>query len=145
MLPSNVTYTLNSTYNEKKYAEIFLHYRWLFLKGDIIIGKWEIFGVEVFLHYSQFFIKGNFFIGRVEFRAHDFPFQIDPDIMKLKIPSKYDSTSARKSRIIMLTDTSKTISSLTSMASKYIAVYIHKVIVVTEESLPHMEDANHSP
>ena len=50
----------------KKYVEIFLHYRWLFIKGDIIIGEWEIFGVEVFLRYSQFFVKGDFVIGRVE-------------------------------------------------------------------------------
>ena len=31
--------TLNSTYNGKKYAEIFLQYRWLFIKGDIFIGE----------------------------------------------------------------------------------------------------------
>ena len=31
-------YILNSTYNEKKYVEILLHYRWLFIKGDIITG-----------------------------------------------------------------------------------------------------------
>ena len=40
--------TLNSGYNEKKYAEIFLHYRWLFIMGNIIIGELEIFDVEVF-------------------------------------------------------------------------------------------------
>ena len=45
---------------------MFLHYRWLFGKGNIIIGEWEIFGVEVFLHYSQFFVKGDFIIGGVE-------------------------------------------------------------------------------
>ena len=57
--------TLNSTYN-KKYAEIFLHYRWLFVKGNVIIGEWEIFGAEVCLHYSHFFVKDNFVIGGVE-------------------------------------------------------------------------------
>ena len=46
--------------------EILFNYRWLFIKGDIIIGEWGIFGVEIFLCYNQFFIKGNFIIGRVE-------------------------------------------------------------------------------
>ena len=58
--------TLNSAYNEKKYAEIFLCYRQLFVKGDIIIGEWSVFGVEIFLHYSQFFVKGDFVIDGVE-------------------------------------------------------------------------------
>ena len=58
--------TLNSAYNEKKYVEIFLCYRQLFIKGNIIIGEWEIFGAEVFLCYRLFFVKGNFVIGRVE-------------------------------------------------------------------------------
>ena len=58
--------TLNSTYNEKKYVEILLHYRWLFIRGNVFIGEWHVFGAEVFLRYSQFFIKGNFIIGRVE-------------------------------------------------------------------------------
>ena len=58
-------YTLNSTYNEKN-VEILLHYRQLFIKGDVILGEWGIFGMEFFLHYSQFFIKGDFIIGRVE-------------------------------------------------------------------------------
>ena len=44
--------TLNSTYNEKKYAELLLHYRQLFIKGNVIIGEWGVFGVEIFLHYS---------------------------------------------------------------------------------------------
>ena len=57
--------TLNSTYNKKKYVEILLHYRWLFVKGDINIGEWGIFGVEIFLCYNQFFVKGNFIIGGV--------------------------------------------------------------------------------
>ena len=61
-----IKYTLSSTYNEKTYAEIFPCYRWLFVKGNIIIGEWEIFGAEVFLHHSQFFIKGNFVIDGVE-------------------------------------------------------------------------------
>ena len=59
-------HTLNSANNEKKYAEILLHYRWLFVKGDVFIGEWGIFGAEVFLHYRQFFIKGDFVMGRVE-------------------------------------------------------------------------------
>ena len=39
---------------------------WLFIKSDVFIGEWSVFGAEVFLHYSQFFIKGDFVIGRVE-------------------------------------------------------------------------------
>ena len=59
--------TLNSTSNEKKkYAEILLRYRRLFVKGDVIIGEWGIFAVEIFLCYSQFFVKGDFVIGGVE-------------------------------------------------------------------------------
>ena len=50
----------------KKYAEILLLYRWLFIKNDIFIGEWGIFGVDIFLRYSQFFIKGNFVIDGVE-------------------------------------------------------------------------------
>ena len=50
----------------KKYDEVLHHYRWLFIKGNVIIGAWGIFGVEVFLCYSQFFIKGDFVIGGVE-------------------------------------------------------------------------------
>ena len=50
----------------KKNVEILLHYRWLFIKGDIIIGEWAVFGAEIFLCYSQFFLKGDFIIGRVE-------------------------------------------------------------------------------
>ena len=55
--------TLNSAYNEKN-VEIFLCYMQLFIKGDIFIGEWGIFGAGVFLHYNQFFIKGDFVIGR---------------------------------------------------------------------------------
>ena len=44
--------TLNSAYNEKKYAEILLCYRQLFIKGNVFIGEWDVFGAEVFLHYS---------------------------------------------------------------------------------------------
>ena len=58
-------YTLSSAYN-KKYVQILLCYRQLFVKGDIIIGEWDIFGVEIFLHYIQFFVKGDFIIGGVE-------------------------------------------------------------------------------
>ena len=50
----------------KTYVEILLHYRQLFIKGDIIIGEWTIFGVKIFLCYSQFFNKGDFVIGGVE-------------------------------------------------------------------------------
>ena len=46
--------------------EILLHYRQLFVKGDVFIGKRGIFGAEVFLHYRQFFVKSDFVIGRVE-------------------------------------------------------------------------------
>ena len=53
----------------KKYAEILLRYRQLFIKGHVFIGEWGIFGVGVFLHYSQFFIKGNFIIGRAECKS----------------------------------------------------------------------------
>ena len=59
-------FTLNSSYNEEINVEIFLHYRWLFIMGDVFIGEWEIFGAEIFLHYSQSFIKGDFIIDRVE-------------------------------------------------------------------------------
>ena len=51
---------------KKKYTEIFLHYRLLFVKGDVFIGEWEIFGAEVFLCYSQFFVKGDFIKDGVE-------------------------------------------------------------------------------
>ena len=61
--------TLNSTYNEKTFAEIFLHYRQLFIKGNVFIDEWEIFGAEVFLHYSQFFIIGDFIIDGVECKS----------------------------------------------------------------------------
>ena len=44
--------TLNSAYNEKKYAENLLCYRQLFIKGHILFSEWGIFGVEIFLHYS---------------------------------------------------------------------------------------------
>ena len=36
----------------KKYVEILLHYRWLFIKGDVIIREWGIFGVDIFLWCS---------------------------------------------------------------------------------------------
>ena len=65
--PLGITSTFNYAYNEKQYVEILLHYRWLFVKGDVIIGEWGIFGVEVFLHYSQFFVKSDFIIGGVEY------------------------------------------------------------------------------
>ena len=46
--------------------EILLHYRWLFIQGNVFIGEWSIFGAKVFLCYSQIFVKGNFIIGRVQ-------------------------------------------------------------------------------
>ena len=59
-------HTLNTVYNKKKYVEILLHYRWLFIKGNIFIGEKGIFGAEVFLRYRWFFIKSDFAIGGVE-------------------------------------------------------------------------------
>ena len=52
-------FTLNSAYNEKKSAEIFLHYRWLFIKGNVFIGEWEIFGAEVFLVIADFSLRAT--------------------------------------------------------------------------------------
>ena len=49
-----------------KYTEIFLRYRQLFVKCDVFIGEWEIFGTEVYLHYSQFLVKGDFVMDGVE-------------------------------------------------------------------------------
>ena len=43
-----------------------LCYRWFFVKGNVFIGEWGIFGAEVIPCYSRFFIKGNFVIGGVE-------------------------------------------------------------------------------
>ena len=51
---------------KKKYAEILLCYRWLFIKGNVFIGELGIFGADSFLCYSQYFVKANFIIGRVE-------------------------------------------------------------------------------
>ena len=31
---------------EKKYVDILLHYKQLFVKGNIIIGEWNIFDVR---------------------------------------------------------------------------------------------------
>ena len=66
---SKVEYIHSALHITKKYAVILLHYRWLFVEGDIFISEWGIFGVEIFLHYSRFFIKGDFVIGRVECRG----------------------------------------------------------------------------
>ena len=46
--------------------EILLHYRWLFVKGDVIIGEWGKFGVEIFLRYNRFFVKVDLLIDGVE-------------------------------------------------------------------------------
>ena len=43
-----------------------LHYKQLFIKGDVILGEYNIFGVEIFLRYRRFFIKGDFIIGGAE-------------------------------------------------------------------------------
>ena len=42
--------TLNSAYNQKKCGDfasllVAFCYRWLFIKGNVIIGEWGIFGV----------------------------------------------------------------------------------------------------
>ena len=58
----SIANTLNSAYNKKKTkknAEILLCYRQLFIKGDVFIGEWGVFGAEVFLRYSRFFVKGG--------------------------------------------------------------------------------------
>ena len=54
---------------KKNICEVFLRYRRLFVKGNVIIGECEIFGAEVFLHYSRFFVKGDFVTGGVECTA----------------------------------------------------------------------------
>ena len=66
LLYSVMVHTLNSAYNEKKYVKIFLRYRQLFVKGNLIIGEWRILGAEIFLQFSRFFVKGDFVIGGVE-------------------------------------------------------------------------------
>ena len=47
-------FTLNSAYNKKKYVEIFLHYRQLFVKGNVIISEWK------YLVWRFSFIIANF-------------------------------------------------------------------------------------
>ena len=49
-------HTLNSAYNEKKYAEILLRYRQLCVKGDVFIGEW------VYLVQRFSFVIGNFLL-----------------------------------------------------------------------------------
>ena len=56
-----MTYTLNSTYNKKKYV-ILLRYRWLFIKGDIFIG------VCVYLGQTFSFVIGNFLLKVTSYR-----------------------------------------------------------------------------
>ena len=51
--------TLNSAYNEKKYAEILPHYRQLFIKGDVFIGERGIFGVEISFVIADFLLKAT--------------------------------------------------------------------------------------
>ena len=54
------SYTLNSAYNEKKkFAEILLRYGWLFVKGDVFIGDWGIFGADIFLVIADFSLKAT--------------------------------------------------------------------------------------
>ena len=58
--------TLNSAYNEKKYAEILLRYRWLFVKGDLFIGE-QVYLVRRYCFViGDFSLKGDFVIGGVE-------------------------------------------------------------------------------
>ena len=42
---------------KKIYAEILPRYRRLFVKGDVFIGEWGIFGAEVFLVIADFSLK----------------------------------------------------------------------------------------
>ena len=67
---------------------ILLHYRWLFIKGNVFISEWGKSGVEIFLHYSRFFVKGDFIIGGVECNSdgyvvdhlkHDYPTEHNSD------------------------------------------------------------------
>ena len=51
--------TLKSAYNEKKYAEIFHRYRRLFLKGDVFISEWVIFGAEFSFVIANFSLKAT--------------------------------------------------------------------------------------
>ena len=51
---------------KKKYVEICLRYRQLFVRDDVFIGEWKIFGAQVFLCYRRFFVKGDFVIDGVE-------------------------------------------------------------------------------
>ena len=53
----NSYYTELLSIMKKKYAEILFHYRWLFFKGNVIIGEWGIFGVEIFLVIADFLLK----------------------------------------------------------------------------------------
>ena len=48
--------TLNSAYNRKKYAEILLHYRWLFVKGNVFIDE------RVYLVQRFSFVIGDFLL-----------------------------------------------------------------------------------
>ena len=49
--------TLNSAYNEKKYAAILPCYRWLFIKGDVFIGERGIFSAEISFVIGDFLLK----------------------------------------------------------------------------------------
>ena len=78
---------------KKKYAEILLHYRQLFVKGDVIIGEWGIFGVEIFHCYSWFFAKCDFVIGRVECRIVTCPWPFWIFTMALTLWEKFTKTA----------------------------------------------------
>ena len=56
--------TLNSAYNEKQCAGILLCYRQLYIKGNITIGEWGIFGVDTILQKSGVIYR--FRCGRVD-------------------------------------------------------------------------------
>ena len=62
-----ITKRLHSTppITKKKYAEIFLRYRWLFIKSNVVIGEWKIYGAELSFLYSRFFRQRQLHIGGV--------------------------------------------------------------------------------
>ena len=54
-----IIYTQLLLKQNKKYAAIFLCYRWLFIKCDIFIGEWAIFGAEVSFVIADFSLKAT--------------------------------------------------------------------------------------
>ena len=51
---------------KKKYAEILLHYRQLFIKGNIIIGEWKYLVWKFSFIIADFSLNATLFIGGVE-------------------------------------------------------------------------------